>query len=430
MDKIYCAIYTRKSTSEGLDQDFTTLDSQRESAESYIASQKSLGWVALPEKYDDGGYTGANMDRPALKKLLEDINLGRVSCVVVYKVDRLSRSLIDFAKLLELFDSRKVTFVSVTQHFNTNNSMGRLTLNILLSFAQFEREIISERTKDKMAAARKKGKWVGGRPGLGYDVDPKTKTLVINKKEAELVREVFRLYQEKRTFLGVAEVLNERGLRTKRLAYESGFVSGGKPFCKKEIGEILNNYLYIGKIKYYGQIYDGQQEPIIEPEAFERVRKIMAENCVRRYTLKKNTRNPNLLIHILWCSHCKTRMVGTYTSKKNAKYRYYVCHNANVNGYDKCPTKSVNAEAMEKAVLGRIAQLISRTPTLKKKYLVINSPAWELLFPQERRRVFNLLVKAVEYNSQAKKIAIELNEPGIEELQQELTLCATNSTSN
>lgn len=214
-EEIRCAIYTRKSTSEGLSEDFTSLDAQRESGESYIQSQKSQGWIAMPDQYNDGGFTGANMDRPAMQQLLEDIKQGKVNCVVVYKVDRLSRSLLDFVKLLQFFEDHKVAFVSVTQHFNTNTSMGRLTLNILLSFAQFEREIISERTRDKIGAAKKKGKWVGGRPALGYDLDKGNHRIVVNPKEAELIRLTFDLYIREKSLLTVAQILNERGFRTK-----------------------------------------------------------------------------------------------------------------------------------------------------------------------------------------------------------------------
>lgn len=203
-EPIYCAIYTRKSTNEGINQEFTSLDAQREAALNYIASQKNEGWTALPQSYDDAGCTGANLDRPAMQKLLADIKDGvtcpersrRIDCVVVYKVDRLSRSLMDFAKLLEFFEKYNVAFVSITQHFNTQTSMGRLTLNILLSFAQFEREMISERTKDKMGAARMKGKWLGGRPPIGYDFNRESRKLAANKKEAELIRCIFRLYLE------------------------------------------------------------------------------------------------------------------------------------------------------------------------------------------------------------------------------------------
>src|SRR3989338_3808279 len=213
--EIRCAIYTRKSTSEGLDYDFTTHDNQRESAESYIQSQKSQGWTAIPEQYNDGGFTGANIDRPALQKLTEDIKGGKVDCVIVYKVDRLSRSLIDFVKLLQFFEESKVTFVSVTQHFNTQTSMGRLTLNILLSFAQFEREMISERTRDKMGAARRKGRWVGGRPALGYDLDKENHRILINPKEAELIHKIFHLYIQERSCMTVAKILNAEGHKTK-----------------------------------------------------------------------------------------------------------------------------------------------------------------------------------------------------------------------
>src|SRR3989338_660225 len=254
--RLYCAIYTRKSTNEGLDRDFTTLDNQRESAESYINSQKNEGWIILPEKYDDGGYTGANTDRPALQKLIADIKEGKINCIVVYKVDRLSRSLLDFVQLLELFEKSGVVFVSVTQSFNTNNSMGRLTLNILLSFAQFEREIISERVKDKMGAARKKGKWLGGRPILGYDLDKVNHKIVINEKDAKLVREIFDLYLKERSFLRVAKLLNEKGYLTKRHPTKSGD-HGGIRYKNTNIHQIVNNVLYTGKVKYNGEIYKG-----------------------------------------------------------------------------------------------------------------------------------------------------------------------------
>src|ERR1700730_1226085 len=196
---VRCAIYTRKTTEEGLDQDFNSLHAQREAAEAYIISQKHLGWTLVPNHYDDGGFTGGNLDRPALKQLLEDIDARRIDCILVYKVDRLSRSLLDFARLVDRFDQRSVSFVSVTQQFNTTSSLGRLTLNILLSFAQFEREIIGERTRDKMSAARRKGKWVGGTPVLGYDVDPAGGRLIVNEKESRRVQDIFALFLEHRS---------------------------------------------------------------------------------------------------------------------------------------------------------------------------------------------------------------------------------------
>ncbi|MGB9610557.1 MAG: recombinase family protein, partial [Bryobacteraceae bacterium] len=236
---VRCAIYTRKSTDEGLDSDFNTLDAQRESAEAYIASQRHEGWVALPQKYDDGGFTGANLERPALQRLLSDIRDGLVNCVVVYKVDRLTRSLLDFARIMEVLDKHGATFVSVTQQFNTTASLGRLTLNILLSFAQFEREMIAERTRDKMSAARRKGKWVGGNPVLGYDVRPEGGALVVNEEEAAQVRAIFALYLELGSLLPVVEELSRRGWTLKRWTTRDGKTAGGKTFTRPRLHQLL-----------------------------------------------------------------------------------------------------------------------------------------------------------------------------------------------
>src|SRR6516165_9254376 len=219
---VRCAIYTRKSTEEGLDSDFNSLDAQREAAEAYIHSQTHAGWTCLPQRYDDGGYTGSNLDRPALQHLLTDIRGGQIGCVVTHRVDRLSRSLLDFAKLMEAFERHHVAFVSVTQHFNSATSMGRLVLNVLLSFAQFERELIAERTRDKVAAARRKGKWSGGLPVLGYDVDAPTKKLVVNEEEAVRVRAIFALYLEQGSLLAVVEELARRGWCTKQSLTRQG----------------------------------------------------------------------------------------------------------------------------------------------------------------------------------------------------------------
>ena len=226
--QLRCAIYTRKSTDEGLDQEFNSLDAQREAAEAFIFSQRSGGLVALPERYDDGGFTGGNLDRPALERLLADIRPGVIDCVVVYKVDRLSRSLIDFARIIEVFEKHNVSFVSVTQQFNTTNSLGRLTLNILLSFAQFEREIIAERTRDKISAARRKGKWIGGRPVLGYDIDPHGSRLTINADEALQVRTIFKLYLDYNALVPVVREIHRRGWRTKQWVTRKGVTHGGK----------------------------------------------------------------------------------------------------------------------------------------------------------------------------------------------------------
>jgi site-specific DNA recombinase len=259
---VRCAIYTRKSTEDGLEQEFNSLDAQREAGEAYIKSQKHEGWDCLPAKYDDGGFTGANMDRPALRRLLADIEAGKVDCVVVYKVDRLSRSLLDFARIMATFEGHKVSFVSVTQAFNTATSMGRLILNVLLSFAQFEREMISERTRDKIAAARRKGKWSGGMPVLGYTVN-ETK-LVVDKREAEIVRQIFDLYLEKQSLLAVVQELQRRGWRTKRWTTRKGRARGGRPFDKGSLYHLLTNSVYVGKVRYKDEVHGGEHKAIVD----------------------------------------------------------------------------------------------------------------------------------------------------------------------
>jgi len=264
-----CAIYTRKSTEEGLDQEFNSLDAQRESAEAYILSQREAGWIASPERYDDGGYTGANLDRPALRRLLADMEAGRIDCVLVYKVDRLSRSLLDFARLTSEFDKRGVSFVSVTQQFNTTTSMGRLTLNILLSFAQFEREIVVERTRDKMAAARRKGKWVGGIPALGYDVAPGGGKLVINEEEARQVRAIFALYLEHGALLPVLGQIQERQWTKTGWTKKEGRCSLGRPYAIQDVLALLTNVTYVGKVRYQGQTYAGEQAAIVDEGVFQ-----------------------------------------------------------------------------------------------------------------------------------------------------------------
>jgi site-specific DNA recombinase len=321
---VRCAVYTRKSTEEGLDQEFNSLQAQREAAEAYIKSQRHLGWTLLPNPYDDGGFTGGNIERPALKRLLEDIEAHRVDCVMVYKVDRLSRSLLDFARLMDLFDQRSVSFVSVTQQFNTTTSLGRLTLNILLSFAQFEREIIGERTRDKMSAARRKGKWVGGMPVLGYDVAPRGGKLLVNEKEARRVREIFRLYATHRSVAAVAEELQRRRWTTKSWTTKRGSRPAGSVFDKVTLLRLLTNAIYIGKVEHKGTIYSGEQAAIIEPELWEEINtELRAARRGRSGTLR--TKQNALLKGLLFCRSCEQPMVPTYTSKGDRRYRYYVC---------------------------------------------------------------------------------------------------------
>lgn len=352
---VRCAIYTRKSTDEGLDQDFNSLDAQREAAEAYILSQKHLGWTLVRSRYDDGGFSGASLDRPAVQQLLNDVDAGRIDCIVVYKVDRLSRSLLDFARLIDRFDQKSVSFVSVTQQFNTTNSLGRLTLNILLSFAQFEREIISERTRDKMSAARRKGKWVGGTPVLGYDVDPGGGKLTINEAEAERVREIFRLFCERRSLLRVVTDLARRKWHNKTWQAKSGILHAGRPFCGASLARLLGNAIYIGKVEYRGVIYDGEHEPIIDQGTWEQTRTALQES--KREHAAHQPQNA-LLAGLLYCRSCNLPMVATYTSKRGRRYRYYVCRTARKNGWDACPTKAVQANLIEESVVAQVGGVV------------------------------------------------------------------------
>jgi site-specific DNA recombinase len=279
---VRCAIYTRKSTDEGLEKDFNSLDAQREAGEAYIRSQMGEGWNLVPAQYDDGGYTGANMERPALKRLLSEIQAARVDCVVVYKVDRLSRSIRDFARMMDVFDKQGVSFVSVTQQFNTTTSLGRLTLNILLSFAQFEREIISERTRDKQVAARKKGKWTGGHLILGYDLDPRGSRLVINPEEAERVRSIFQSYLAGESVFSITAKTHQLGWRNKQWTTQDDKPYGGQPLRRAHIYNLLANPLYTGRTLVDGEFYPGEHEAIIDQHTYELVQERLKQNSCTR----------------------------------------------------------------------------------------------------------------------------------------------------
>jgi site-specific DNA recombinase len=355
---VRCAIYTRKSTEEGLEQEFNTLDAQRESGEAYIAAQKHEGWVCLPDRYDDGGYTGGNMDRPALARLLKDIEAGRVDCIVVYKVDRLSRSLMDFARMMSVFDKHKVSFVSVTQQFNTTHSMGRLTLNILLSFAQFEREIISERTRDKMAASRRKGKWAGGRPLLGYDLQtlPGSTKLVVNASEAAQVRAMFEIYLLHGALVPATSDIDARGWRNKAWTTKSGRVFPAKRFDKSSLFALLTNITYIGKVRYKEEVHPGEHEGIVPQDLFERVQATLKRNG-RTGGAEVRNKYGALLRGILTCATCQRAMTHAYTAKGDKHYRYYVCAEAQKRGWHVCETKSVPALEMEDYVVKRVKSI-------------------------------------------------------------------------
>lgn len=361
---IRCAIYTRKSSDEGLHQEFNSLDAQREAAEAYIASQKTEGWLALPDRYDDGGYTGANMERPALRRLLADVDADRIDSVAVYKVDRISRSLLDFARMMETFEKHQVSFVSVTQHFNTATPMGRLILNILLSFAQFEREIIGERIRDKIAASRQKGKWTGGTPILGYDVDRSNGSprLVVNPAEASQVRQVFEMYLEHGTLLSAVAELDRRGWRSKVWTTRSGKRRGGLPFDKCRLHNLLTNVLYVGKVRHKKEVYAGEHEAIVPADLFDQVQTRLQQNR-NAGNLELRNRHGALLRRLLYCKACGRVMAHTFTSRGNKRYRYYTCTNAIKNGRRRCPTASLPAGEIEKAVVDQI-RCIGQDPDL------------------------------------------------------------------
>ena len=314
-----CAIYTRKSTEHGLEQEFNSLDAQREACEAYIKSQASQGWKVLPQNYDDPAYSGGNLNRPALKRLLRDIEAGRIDVVVVYKIDRLTRSLADFAKLVETFDARSISFVAVTQQFNTTTSMGRLTLNVLLSFAQFERELASERVRDKVAASRKKGKWTGGTVPLGYDA--KDKKLVVNKAEAETVRTIFNRYLELKSFSRLVADLDQRGIVTKRRDTKVKKYQGGIPFTYGPLAYFLKNRIYLREMQHGGRWFKGEQEAIVDRQTFDRVQALLKFNTVKCKT--KYSEGGALLQGKLYDDK-GNRMGPTFSSKNGVRYRFYV----------------------------------------------------------------------------------------------------------
>lgn len=313
-----CAIYTRKSTDHGLELEFNSLDAQREACEAYVKSQQHEGWRALCQRYDDPAYSGGSLDRPALQQLLADIDAGRVDVVVVYKIDRLTRSLADFAKLVEVFDKKRISFVAVTQQFNTTTSMGRLTLNVLLSFAQFERELSSERVRDKVAASRKKGKWTGGSVPLGYDSIEKK--LVINENEAETVRMIFSRYLALKSFQALISELDQKGIITKiRLLGHKN--SGGIPFTYGPLAYLLKNRTYLGETGHKGSWFEGEHEPILDRHTFDQVQELLKTNRITRVNQRHD--NEALLSGVLFDDR-GNRMSPSYTTKKGVRYPFYV----------------------------------------------------------------------------------------------------------
>ena len=350
-----CAIYTRKSSEEGLERDFNSLHAQREACEAYIESQKHEGWIVINRPYDDGGLSGGTMDRPALQQLMTDIGSGMVDIVVVYKVDRLTRALSDFAKMVEVFDEHDMSFVSVTQQFNTTSSMGRLTLNVLLSFAQFEREVTGERIRDKIAASKKKGMWMGGLVPLGYEAADRK--LVINDDEAEKVRTLFRLYARLGCVTKLKSEADHLGLRTKIRQNSKGRVSGGMKFSRGHLYRILQNPVYIGKIVHKGETYDGEHVAIVDIDLWDLVRERLRSNRVsQRY--RTTAKHPSLLAGILYNDN-EGRFTPSHAVKNGKRYRYYVERTLITEGRTSCPDgMRIAAHEIERVVLEQIRALL------------------------------------------------------------------------
>ncbi|MCF3935347.1 recombinase family protein [Acuticoccus sp. M5D2P5] len=408
-----CAVYTRKSSEEGLEQEFNSLHAQREACEAYVASQKPEGWVLLRGQYDDGGFSGGTLERPGLKALIADIEEGLVDVVVVYKIDRLSRSLADFAKLVEVFDRNAVTFVSVTQSFNTTTSMGRLTLNILLSFAQFEREVTAERIRDKFAASRAKGMWMGGWAPLGYDV--KDRKLVVNPAEAKTVRMIFERFVEVGSATLLAKALRKEGVTTKR----------GSPIDKKYLYRLLNNSAYIGEAVHKGVSYPAEHEPIIDQQLWEKVRAILQESP-RKRAARTRAETPALLKGLLFGPD-GAAFSPSHTRKGDRLYRYYVSQTVLKHGAGSCPVGRVPAGEIEAAVIDQL-RAVFRQPeivagTRKAARQEDNEitdanvhaalqqldPTWDELFPAEQARIVALLVERIQIGTEGLNVQLRVD---------------------
>lgn len=403
--------------------EFNTLDAQRESCEAYIASQKSEGWYLVPDQYDDGGFTGANLERPALKRLLADIEAGRVNVVVVYKIDRLTRSLLDFAKLVEAFDQKKVTFASVTQSFNTTTSMGRLTLNVLLSFAQFEREISAERIRDKFAASKRKGLWMGGHVPLGYRV--KDRKLIISRDDAKTVKFIFNRFLETGSPTQMVDELADVGAVGNR----------GNSMDTGYIYRTLKNRHYLGEIPVGNESFPGEHKAIIDQKTWDKVQAMFASNTRKRHS-KRRKHSDALLMGIIRCSHCDRAMTPSHSRKKGKLYRYYVCQTAIKKSYDDCPLCSISAGDIEAVVIQQVRVVLKSPEMVVKTWkegqeagsniqerevaetLQQLDPVWDELFPAEQQRLIHLLVSQVDVASDAVKVHLQAE--GIDTLAYEL----------
>ena len=411
--KLRCAVYTRKSSEEGLEQEFNSLDAQREACEAYIASQRSQGWVLVPDRYDDGGVSGGTLDRPALERLIDDIEAGLVDVAVVYKIDRLSRSLADFAKLVEVFDRNGVTFVSVTQQFNTTTSMGRLTLNILFSFAQFEREVTAERIRDKVAASRKKGMWMGGVPPYGYRVEKRK--LVVDDERAEHVRWFFARFLEVGSATELARGVDARGIRTPK----------GNRIDKKFIYRMLNNRAYIGEVVHKGESYPGEHDGIIDRETWDKVHAILKESP-RKRAARTRAETPALLKGLLYGPD-GAAFSPTHTRKDGKLYRYYVSQTVLKHGAGSCPIGRVPAGEIEAAVVDQLRAVFRQPEIVAGTWMAARpqdgdigeaevrnalqsfDPLWEELFPAEQARIVALLVDRIDITTEGLDIHVRVD---------------------
>ena len=351
--RLRCAVYTRKSSEEGLAQEFNSLDAQREACEAYIASQRHEGWVLLRDRYDDGGFSGGTMERPALRQLMADIAAGRIDVVVVYKVDRLTRALGDFARIVELLDQHTVSFVSVTQAFNTTTSMGRLTLNVLLSFAQFEREVTGERIRDKIAASKRKGMWMGGQPALGYDVQ--NRKLVVNEAEAETVRMIFRRYTEVGSVRELKAELDAAGIVSKARTAADGAPYGSQRFGRGALYAMLQNRIYRGEITHKGDVYPGEHQPIVDAPLFDQVEATLAENRTQR--VARHGHDPSPLTGLLFDADGQ-RLTPSHALTKGIRYRYYVSRHLVAGPKTDARGVRLPAIGIEALVRSRIGRLL------------------------------------------------------------------------
>ena len=425
--RIRCAIYTRKSTEEGLEQEFNSLDAQRDAGEAYVMSQKHEGWMLVGSHYDDGGFSGGNMERPALQRLIEDVKAGLID-VVVYKIDRLSRSLTDFAQMVAVFDEYGTSFVSVTQNFNTKDSMGRLTLNILLSFAQFEREVIGERIRDKFAASKRKGMWMGGQPPLGYDIVERK--LIVNPTEAEVVKHIFNRFTITRSITALVKELEKNKIRTKSFISSKGVQRGGRVMDKSYLYRMLRNKLYLGKTVHKNKVYEGQHKAIISQVEWDKVHAILQENPTVRGNESRNSA-PAMLSGLITCKCCGCSMTPTGTIRHGKQYRYYTPLTAIKRHYSACKVGPIPAGEIEELVVRHVRQLFKAPEIISKVWQnceslnydsdnqnfteqdVFNAlhrfdEIWDSIFPIEQQRLMRLLVKEIIINLDAVKVTLRL----------------------